>query len=155
MDENKSLELHTPGKDFGQSYGISIEKVDSVLQDIGATTATMSKMKKTRALDGTQSASWDAVEATWSYRPDNGFDTILEEKLLGLTQRLEGIRWEVAWRSSPNSGVTAQTRDRRACPSSTSSRRRGMGQASTGRSSCGPAVGSCRLLWKCCSFPWC
>lgn len=80
MDENKSLELHTPGKDYGQSYGISIEKVDCVLQDIGATMATMSKMKKTRALDGTQSASWDAIEATWSYHPDNGFDIILEEK---------------------------------------------------------------------------
>jgi hypothetical protein len=38
------------------------------------------QMKKTRALDGTQSASWDAIEATWSYHPDNGFDIILEEK---------------------------------------------------------------------------
>ena len=80
MDENKSLELHTPGKDYGQSYGISIEQMDCVLRDIGASTATMSKMKKTRALDGTQSASWDALEATWSYHPDNGFDIILEDK---------------------------------------------------------------------------
>jgi hypothetical protein len=77
MDENKSLELHTPGKDYGQRYGISIEKVECVLRDIGATRATMSKLKKTRALDGAQSASWDA---TWSYHPDNGFDIILEEK---------------------------------------------------------------------------
>ncbi|WP_455834080.1 hypothetical protein [Pseudarthrobacter siccitolerans] len=39
----------------------------------------VSQMDGTRALDGTQKASWDKFAASWTYHPDNGLRVILTE----------------------------------------------------------------------------
>jgi hypothetical protein len=34
----------------------------------------MAHMTSTRALDGRQTASWDGIDAAWSYHPDSGMN---------------------------------------------------------------------------------
>lgn len=50
-----------------------------LLDDLGFTSATLDRMGNTRALDGTQSAEGDGVNATWTYHPDDGLQIVFEE----------------------------------------------------------------------------
>lgn len=52
MDENKSLELHIPGKEYGQGYGISIEKVGCVLRNMARLQRQCRKSKRCGPLLG-------------------------------------------------------------------------------------------------------
>jgi len=36
-------------------------------------------MERTRALDGTQSDTWDGLQASWSYHPDSGINLLIEK----------------------------------------------------------------------------
>ena len=56
------------GKEFGCVFAV-VSMPDSVV----------SQMSGTRALDGTQTASWDEMSATWTYHPKNGLRVILTE----------------------------------------------------------------------------
>jgi hypothetical protein len=49
------------------------------LNELDAPESVWAKMSNTRALDGMQDATWDEFVATWTYHPDNGLDTIIEE----------------------------------------------------------------------------
>lgn len=57
---------------------ITVEDLGCLLVAADTPESVISRMSSTRALDGTQSASWDGITATWNYHPDSGFSLILE-----------------------------------------------------------------------------
>lgn len=65
---------HKGEEDF---RGLTIEKVDCLLDALDIPGSVRQKMGQTRALDGMQTAEWDAITATWTYHPDTGIDLIL------------------------------------------------------------------------------
>ena len=50
----------------------------SMLEELGFSSAVVSRMGNTRALDGTQRAEGDGVNVTWSYHPDDGLSLVFE-----------------------------------------------------------------------------
>nr|WP_271209020.1 hypothetical protein [Rhodococcus wratislaviensis]GLK33466.1 hypothetical protein GCM10017611_03080 [Rhodococcus wratislaviensis] len=50
-----------------------------LLEQTGAPASVDSRMQGTRALDGTQNATWDGWELYWSYDPDSGASMTLSE----------------------------------------------------------------------------
>jgi hypothetical protein len=76
-DAGKSLVLDMEGQDNGSGV-LPQTQVFCVLDRLEMPDSVRAKMESTRALDGSQSADWDGIEATWSYHPDDGLDVILE-----------------------------------------------------------------------------
>ena len=74
-DGGRTLTLDTQGED--DSSGVSIEKVACVLSTVDTPDAVLSALDSTRALDGRQRASWDNIDAEWSYHPNSGLNLIL------------------------------------------------------------------------------
>lgn len=75
MDKGRSLEMSTSGND---STGTTITTVVCILTELEAPESLYSRIESTRALDGTQEASWDGYWASWTYHPDNGLNIIVE-----------------------------------------------------------------------------
>jgi hypothetical protein len=75
-DDGTTLLIDHKGED--DLRGMSIEKVDCLLDALEIPGSVRQKMGQTRAMDGMQSAEWDQVTATWTYHPDTGLDLILE-----------------------------------------------------------------------------
>lgn len=74
-DAGQSLTLDSRGQeDFD---GLSYDSVQCVLEDLDVPDATMNLIETTRALDGRQTGSWDGIDATWSFHPDNGVNVTL------------------------------------------------------------------------------
>lgn len=74
-DGGQSLTLDSRGEeDFD---GLTYDSVKCVLEDLDVPDATMNLIETTRALDGRQTGSWDGIDATWSYHPDNGVNVTL------------------------------------------------------------------------------
>lgn len=48
-----------------------------VLATVDASTAALAQMDGTNSLQGRQTATWDDIDASWTYHPDDGFDLIL------------------------------------------------------------------------------
>lgn len=80
MDSGISIEMRTAGEERPYLEGLDWSEVNCVLEETVASSATLAKMGKTRALDGTQTGSWDNYEASRTYHPDSGFNIILEDK---------------------------------------------------------------------------
>lgn len=76
-DDNKTLILDMEGDEAGSGL-LPFEDVQCVLYALDTPSSTLTLMGSTRAMDGRQSDSWDGIEASWSYHPDNGLDVILE-----------------------------------------------------------------------------
>ncbi len=55
----------------------SIEDIACLLSKLDTPDTVASRMDSTRALDGTQTATWDGNTATWTYHPDNGLDIVI------------------------------------------------------------------------------
>ena len=51
---------------------VGTDSLDKLLDDLGFSSAVSERMGRTRALDGTQRASSDKANATWTYHPDDG-----------------------------------------------------------------------------------
>jgi len=68
-DEGASLIMTSRGT---ESPGASIFDIDCVLQSLEVPASIMNRFESTRALDGTQSGTWDQFEATWNYHPNSG-----------------------------------------------------------------------------------
>jgi hypothetical protein len=74
-DGGQSLTLDSQGEeDFD---GLTYDSVKCVLKDLDVPDATINLIETTRALDGRQTGSWDGIDATWSYHPDNGVNVTL------------------------------------------------------------------------------
>lgn len=73
-----------PG-DQGTSLSISVSEYDGylaalcVLFRLDMPDAVMTRMDNTRALDGTQEASWSVYSAWWTYHPDSGLNMVVED----------------------------------------------------------------------------
>lgn len=52
--------------------------LDEFLEELGFSPAVSSRTARTRALDGTQRAQGDNVNATWTYHPDSGLQVVFE-----------------------------------------------------------------------------
>lgn len=49
---------------------------ECVLEVLDAPSGVLERMGNTRALDGTQSESWDKFKLTWTYHPESGLDSV-------------------------------------------------------------------------------
>ena len=68
-DEGASLIMTSEGK---ESPGAPIEEIACVFLMLDVPSSIINRFDTTRALDGTQSGTWDEFEATWNYHPDSG-----------------------------------------------------------------------------------
>lgn len=57
-------------------YGDALEWFETLLEEMGFSSAVRSRIGHTRALDGTQEAQTDDVRVTWNYHPDNGLSAV-------------------------------------------------------------------------------
>lgn len=52
--------------------------LESMLDELGFSSAVLDRMEKTRALDGTQEAEGRNCNVTWTYHPDDGLQMVFE-----------------------------------------------------------------------------
>lgn len=76
IEEGESLELNHAAKPNGS--GITSTEVFCFLKELDAPASLEAKINNTRALDGTQTETWEQMKATWTYHPDSGLNLILE-----------------------------------------------------------------------------
>lgn len=76
-DEGKSITIDTKGED--DSSGASYAEATCILTELKIPDAVVSHMDGTSSNDGRQNASWDKVDASWTYHPDSGLKVILQE----------------------------------------------------------------------------
>lgn len=60
---------------------LSVIDLEMYLAKLGFSPAVYERMNRTRALDGTQSATADGVNVTWTYHPDNGLEAVFEREV--------------------------------------------------------------------------
>jgi len=75
-DATLLLDLH--GTDYG-SGTVQPEDLRCYVRELPIPTYVVSRMEKTRALDGQVTQEWDGFEASWTYHPDNGLDVLIRE----------------------------------------------------------------------------
>jgi len=74
-DDGTSLSMQTEG---AESPGADLADVACVLTEVDVPDSVLTRIDSTRALDGRQEASWDDLDASWGYHPDDGLDLVLE-----------------------------------------------------------------------------
>ena len=76
--DGKSLTVQTaePVGEISSVYALA--GTACVLDETGAPSSVGTKIDSTTALMGRQSDSWDGLEVSWSYHPDNGLDAVFE-----------------------------------------------------------------------------
>lgn len=68
-DEGDTLLMTSEGD---ESPGASIVEIACVFVELDMPSSIVNRFDTTRALDGTQTGTWDNYEATWSYHPNSG-----------------------------------------------------------------------------------
>lgn len=76
-DEGSSITIDTQGED--ESSGASFDDAACILNALNVSDSVISQIDDTSAMDGRQTASWEGVDASWTYHPDNGMKLILTE----------------------------------------------------------------------------
>ena len=76
-DGGKTLIINGRGED---SYGATIYDTACVLNAIGTPSYILSSMETTNSLMGRQSDTFDDINVSWSYHPDNGLDVVVNKK---------------------------------------------------------------------------
>ena len=76
-DDGRSLTVDTNGEKRLSGF-YDFEDLDCALRVLKVPDATRQKMLETTSMQGRQTDSWDGIEASWTYHPDNGLDVILE-----------------------------------------------------------------------------
>jgi hypothetical protein len=74
LDGGHTLTVHGDGD---TDPGLGYEDVACVLAETGVTGAVIARMDRTRALDGTQDATWGDYMASWTYHPDAGLNVLI------------------------------------------------------------------------------
>jgi hypothetical protein len=77
LDEGDALSLAGEGE---ESAGADLLEMLCVLRELEIPDAVVSRMSQTRALDGTQEATWSGIRASWTYHPNSGLNIVLEEQ---------------------------------------------------------------------------
>jgi hypothetical protein len=75
-DQGRSLSMKTQGD---ESDGATVDEVACVLRRLKTPDSVVDEMDATRALDGRQRASWNGLEASWIYHPDDGLQIIVTQ----------------------------------------------------------------------------
>lgn len=75
VDNGATLTVDTAGEK--ELVGATEADLACVLAAVEAPASVTANMGSTRALDGTQTATWDGITATWRYHPDTGFELVL------------------------------------------------------------------------------
>ena len=78
-DHNKTLTLQGFGVNY-PTHSLVQDQEFCVLKALKITDAVTQMMESTRALDGTQKGAWGAINASWTYHPDDGLRVILTTK---------------------------------------------------------------------------
>jgi hypothetical protein len=78
-DEGTSIVIDGPSD---ESAGLTdaITGTFCVLEELEVPTFVTTQIENTTSLMGRQEASWDGIEASWSYHPDNGLDLVLVDQ---------------------------------------------------------------------------
>jgi hypothetical protein len=76
-DGGKSLIINGTGE---ESYGATIYDTVCVLTEVKVPSYIISNMETTNSLMGRQSDTFDGIDVSWSYHPDNGLDIVLNKK---------------------------------------------------------------------------
>lgn len=71
VDDGTALLISTEGT---ESYGASMVEVACVLDELEMPSNIVNRLDTTRALDGTQTGTWNDYEATWNYHPNSGMN---------------------------------------------------------------------------------
>lgn len=79
--DGRALVLQTPDPGGELLAGVTFEAAECVLKELDAPVTVASGMGQTTALAGVQEATWDDVEASWTYSAATGSS--------GLTVNLE------------------------------------------------------------------
>ena len=76
-DDGASLFIDSEGED---AIGASIDDAVLALMALDVPDSVLNRMENTRALDGTQEATWGDFTAIWTYHPDDGLDIVITEQ---------------------------------------------------------------------------
>ena len=80
-DDGSCLMVDTNPEDITDEYAQEgADDVLSINEYLGLPDSLESKMGNTCGLDGTQTATYDDVEISWSYNPDDGFEVVYSMK---------------------------------------------------------------------------
>lgn len=74
-DKGSSITIDTKGED--DTSGASFDDASCILSALEVPDAVISQIDDTSSMDGRQNASWEGVDASWTYHPDNGMKLIL------------------------------------------------------------------------------
>lgn len=78
-DEGNSLILRGAGEDDPEEdRAAALLSLVCIVDEVDVPDSVMARLDATRALDGTQSATFDSYEATWSYHPQSGINFVVE-----------------------------------------------------------------------------
>lgn len=78
-DEGTSIVIDGPS-DESAGLADAITGTFCVLKELEIPTYVTTQIENTTSLMGRQEASWDGIEASWSYHPDNGLDLVLVDQ---------------------------------------------------------------------------
>jgi hypothetical protein len=76
-DEGTSIVADGPSSSAFSEENLYIDDLTRLFVQLDVPDYVIEQMKSTTALMGTREASWDGIEASWSYHPDNGLDVVL------------------------------------------------------------------------------
>jgi len=76
-DEGKSITIDGYGED--DYSGADLYDTVCVLDAIKTPEYVISNMETTNSLMGRQSATFDGIDISWSYHPDNGLDIVVHK----------------------------------------------------------------------------
>jgi hypothetical protein len=81
LDNGRAIQVEGKGEDDDHSerFG-AIFTATCLLDELNAPESLTARMETTRALDGTQTASYDGYSYSWSYHPASGMNLLIEQE---------------------------------------------------------------------------
>jgi hypothetical protein len=76
-DEGTSIVGNGPADSAYNKTDEFISDLAAILLALDVPTYVIDQMDSTTSLMGLREATWDGIEASWSYHPDNGLDIVL------------------------------------------------------------------------------
>ncbi len=78
-DEGTTISINGNGE--YEYSGADIYDIACVLSEVNTPSYIISNMDTTNSLMGRQTASFDGIDVSWSYHPDNGLDVVLHKNI--------------------------------------------------------------------------
>lgn len=75
LDKGNGLDIQSEGE---ETTGASFVDVECVLAELKTPESIKRRIDNTRAMDGTQTATWSGISASWTYHPDDGLSMVLD-----------------------------------------------------------------------------